>query len=506
MLETTTSFSSAPPCTLVIFGASGDLAKRKLVPALYELHRQGLLAPEFTVVGFSRTPMTHEEFRARMQGFTKTFVKENYSEAVWKSFAERLFYQPGDLTVPESVAELKKTLQSFAEKRKTGGNIIFYLSTLPNLYQEVIQGLGAAGFSKQDFKGPGWIRIVLEKPFGYDLASVQALNKQIEQHFHEKQVFRIDHYLGKETVQNILVFRFGNGIFEPVWNQHYIDHVQITMAEDLGIESRGAYFDTSGTLRDMIQNHLMQILAYVAMEPPVNFGADAIRDKKTELWKAIVPLTNENIHQYSVRGQYGPGEINTKKVVGYKQEEGVIPNSSTETFVALKLMIENWRWNGVPFYIRCGKRMPKSATEISIHFKPAPHLLFRNTACGQLDNNILCWSVQPKETISLQFVAKVPGQDVCIRPVKMDFDYSETFKAASAPPYERLLLDAMKADSTLFLRRDGDEICWSILDPLIKEWSKSTPQHFPNYAAGTWGPKVADELLLNDGRRWKNPC
>ncbi|HEX5734391.1 MAG TPA: glucose-6-phosphate dehydrogenase [Blastocatellia bacterium] len=493
----------ADPCTVIIFGASGDLTKRKLLPALYRLTQERLLPAEFAILGFSRSPMSHEEFRGKMKDAIITYSEaKRVDEAVWQSFAQGIYYISGDINDPDCYKRMTELLDQIDRERGTAGNRVFYLSVAPGLYSEAIEQLGAAGLARP--KPGSWTRIIIEKPFGHDLESAKQLNTDVAKVFEEDQVYRIDHYLGKETVQNLLVFRFANGIFEPIWNHRYIDHVQITNAEAIGVEGRGGYYETAGVLRDMIQNHVFQVLSLVAMEPPISLSANAVRDEKIKAMQAVRPMPAEAVAESVVRGQYGPGSVGGKEVPGYRQEQDVNPESATETYAALKLYFDNWRWAGVPFYIRSGKRMPKRVTEIAIHFKQAPHLLFRNIPSQQLEPNVLVVRIQPDEGITLRVGAKVPGQITRIRWVNMDFRYGASFGVSSPEAYERLLLDCILGDSTLYARRDMTERGWEIVMPILEAWQSAKP-NFPNYEAGTWGPEEADELLEKDGRQWRKP-
>ncbi|HMG36265.1 MAG TPA: glucose-6-phosphate dehydrogenase [Blastocatellia bacterium] len=493
---------AAEPCAVVIFGASGDLTKRKLVPALYRLTQERLLPAEFAILGFARSPMSDDEFRNRMKDAVLTFSDAHeVDDAVWESFANGLFYVAGDVNEPAAYSKLKEVLQRVDRERGTSGNRVFYLSTSPALYSEAIQQLGASGLAQPE--GQGWTRVIIEKPFGHDLQSAKQLNEEVAQVFSEDQVYRIDHYLGKETVQNLLVFRFANGIFEPIWNRRYIDHVQLTNAESIGVEGRGGYYDTAGVIRDMIQNHVFQVLSLVALEPPVNLGANAVRDEKIKAMQAVRMIPSEHVDEFVVRGQYGPGFIEGKRVPGYLEERDVKANSQTETFAALKLFFDNWRWAGVPFYLRSGKRMPKRVTEIAIHFRPAPLPLFKTVTEGQtMEPNVLVVRIQPDEGITLRVGAKVPGQVTRIRWVNMDFRYGSSFGISSPEAYERLLLDCILGDSTLYARRDMTERGWEIVMPILEAWSHSKAE-IPNYESGSWGPKEAHELIERDGRRWR---
>ena len=493
---------TAEPCTVVIFGASGDLTKRKLVPALYRLTQQRLLPAEFAILGFARTKMSHDEFRDEMKEAIVTYSEaKQVDEAVWESFAKGIFYIAGDINNPKSYSEIKKMLDKIDEERGTAGNRVFYLSTSPSLYAEAIKQLGAAGLAKP--KDKGWIRIIIEKPFGRDLASARELNVEVAKVFDEDQVYRIDHYLGKETVQNLMVFRFANGIFEPIWNRRYVDHVQITNAESIGVEDRGGYYDTAGVVRDMIQNHVFQVTSLIAMEPPINLSANAVRDEKIKAMSAVREIPKDRVNEFVVRGQYTAGAVAGKPVKRYREEKDVKPHSQTETFAALKLFIDNWRWADVPFYLRSGKRMPKRVTEIAIQFRKAPLQLFKG-AEQEMEPNVLVMRIQPDEGITLRIAAKVPGQVTRIRWVNMDFRYGASFGVASPEAYERLLLDCILGDSTLYARRDMTERGWEIVMPILEAWHESK-EEIPKYEAGTWGPQEADELIERDGRKWRRP-
>ncbi|HWR42560.1 glucose-6-phosphate dehydrogenase [Sporomusa sp.] len=494
---------SADPCTIVIFGASGDLTKRKLIPALYSLARKNLLASGFSIVGAARTPMRHDEFRETMCKANKRFTDAGLvHDIMWQNFAEGLFYNTTDTKSKESYEQLRQLLDEIDKKRGTLGNRLFFIATPPNMFTGVIQRLHELGLNKSP--DGGWTRIVIEKPFGLDLASAKQLNREVLKVFAENQVYRIDHYLGKETVQNIMVFRFANGIFEPLWNRHYIDHVQITAAESIGVESRGEYYEQSGAFRDMIQNHVMQLLALVAMEPPVSLDTDAVRNEKIKVLQAIRPFSPADVDRYAVRGQYSPGGTALTQLKGYRQELNINPHSTTETYAALKLFIDNWRWANVPFYLRSGKRLDKRVTEIAIQFKKAPHRLFKDNAGGPLESNILVLQIQPDEGISLSFNSKIPGQFINIRPVNMAFRYAESFSQKSPEAYARLLLDAMLGDSSLYARGDMVEKTWELLTPVLEAWQQFT-QEIPQYEPGSWGPREADELLERDQRRWRQP-
>jgi glucose-6-phosphate 1-dehydrogenase len=486
---------------LVIFGASGDLTRRKLLPALFHLEQGGLLPPELVIIGVARRPLG-EEFAEDMRTGIMEFSGVDANDPQLARFVRRIGYFPLSFDNPEDYGKLKVELDRISREKSIGGNRLFYLATAPEFFTGIIENLGAQGMAQPE---NGKVGVVIEKPFGHDLESARALNSEVNAVFHESQVFRIDHYLGKETVQNILVFRFANGIFEPIWNRNYIDHVQITAAETLGVEGRGPFYEKAGALRDVVQNHMMELLSLVALEPPSSFEAESVRREKLKVWQAIpsVPILN------AVRGQYGPGTVEGQQVVGYRSEERVSPESGAETYAAVRLEIENWRWAGVPFYLRAGKRLQKRATEISIQFKQPPLLIFdrmsSHAACQVIQPNLLTIRIQPDEGISLRFGAKVPTtpeMDVC--PVNMDFDYAAAFGKSSANGYERLLLDALLGDQTLFSHRDGVETTWALYTPILEAWAAKTPEKFPNYAAGSWGPSCSDHLLARGGHAWRN--
>jgi glucose-6-phosphate 1-dehydrogenase len=496
---------AAEPCVIVIFGATGDLTHRKLLPSLYSLAVEQRLPAGTSVVGFARRDWGTERFRSGAVESIQQFSPHTYQPSSADGFVRNLHYVEASFEDQAGYEELKRVCAELDQELGSRGNRLYYLATAPTAYAEIIEQLAAAGLvaSERDGRGPGgWTRIVVEKPFGHDLASAHELNETVGSVFREDQVYRIDHYLGKETVQNILAFRFGNGIFESLWNREHIDHLQITVAESLGVEGRGPYYEETGALRDMVANHMLQVLALVAMEPPVALDATAIRDEKVKVLRAIHPLSPAEVARRTVRGQYGSGAIGGESVPGYRQEERVSPNSTTETFVALKLLIDNWRWAGVPFYLRHGKRLPKRSTEISIQFKKAPELLFEQTNSAALEPNVLVLRVQPNDGIALRFGAKVPGPGMQIRSVMMDFGFGSAFGGASADAYERLLLDAMQGDAALFTRRDETEAAWRIVTSILEGWHHQRPPDFPNYSAGTWGPKAAHDVIARDHRSW----
>ncbi len=489
------------PAVMVIFGASGDLTARKLVPALYDLAAERRLPMEFSVVGVSRTPMSHEEFREKLRAALEEQRSGRVSEEVWDSFSKGIFYLAGDSKKTETYEELKGFLKKLDRERGTAGNRAFYLSASPSLFSSIVEGLGEVGLNEGE--DGGYSRLVIEKPFGRDLASARELNADIQRQFAENQIYRIDHYLGKETVQNIIALRFSNGIFEPMWNQHYIDHVQITVAEDIGVGTRGAFYEEAGALRDVVQNHLMQILCLTAMEPPVAFDADSLREEKVKVLKSVRRIPEGDVKDCTVRGQYDSGWVFGEEVNGYRGERGVDPDSQTETYAALKLFVDNWRWAGVPFYARAGKRMPKKSTEISIQFRRTPHTLFAGSETRSLEPNALVIRIQPEEGVSLKIGAKVPGSGFEVRSVNMDLLYGTAFLEQAPDAYQRLLLDMMLGDPTLFIRADEAEGAWDILEPVMSGWS--TDGEVAHYPAGTWGPEEAGELLAHDGRRWRRP-
>lgn len=487
------------PQILVIFGASGDLTQRKLVPAIYQMKRDRRMPPEITVVGVARRPWSHDYFREQMRQGIEEFGGGIGPEDFWKDFAQGLYYFPGDIDNPESYEKLKVFLAEIDEKRRTRGNRVFYLSVSPNFFPEAIRQLGSAGM----LSDPSKQRLVIEKPFGRDLSSAKALNRVVQNVCTEQQVYRIDHYLGKETVQNLMVFRFANAIFEPLWNRHYVDHVQITVAETVGVEDRAGYYESAGALRDMLQNHLMQIFCLTAMEPPNSLDADSIRTEKLKVLQASRLADVNNLEFSAVRGQYSAGWMKGKPVPGYREEPGVDPNSGTPTYVAMKFMVDNWRWQGVPFYLRTGKRLPKKISEIAIQFREVPLLIFQSAA-QQASPNVLTMRVYPNEGISLRFEGKRPGPDLRTRTVDMDFSYGSSFGVTSSDAYDRLLVDCMLGDQTLFTRADEVEEAWRLVTPALTAWETPTdPALVPQYEAGTWEPAEAEQLINRDGRRWR---
>ena len=488
------------PHALIIFGGSGDLAGRKLIPALYNLERDGLLPDRFAVVGQGRRPMDDATYRATLLEAASKYSRSGAPESEsWDEFAQSVHYLRGDSSDDEGFDRLTEELPALEQAHGTGGNRIFYLATQPSLFPEIIRRLGASGLTES----PGTCRIVIEKPFGRDLESAAALHAIANSVFDESQIYRIDHYLGKETVQNVLVFRFANSIFEPVWNRRYVSHVQITVAEEVGVEGRGRYYEEAGALRDIMQNHMMQLLAVVAMEPPVDFGADAIRDEKVKVLRALRRMSVADVRKHVVRASYSTGRMNGEDVPAYRTEDGVDADSLTETYIAARWFIDSWRWQGVPFYMRTGKRMAKRATEIAIQFRSVPHRLFSDSSSDGVPPNRLVMRIQPNEGISITFEAKQPGPSVRVRPVRMDFGYGQGFAEESPDAYERLLLDVMLGDQTLFIRGDEAEAAWAAVMPVLSAWrfDDGHPLHF--YEAGTWGPDAADDLLGSDGFRWR---
>ncbi len=487
-------------CTIVIFGASGDLTKRKLLPALYNLKALKLLPENFAVIGVAVTDSNDEMFRSQITSDIKQFATRPVDPAEWDDFAKRSYYISGDFNSPDTFAHLGAKIEDVRKTWNLPGNVLFYLAISPSFFGKVVEQLGNAGLTKE--APDAWRRIIIEKPFGHDLQSARDLNTQITSHVQESQVYRIDHYLGKETVQNIMVFRFGNSVFEPIWNRRYIDYVQITVAEQLGVELRGGYYDHSGVTRDMVQNHILSVLSLVAMEPPASISGDSVRNEKVKVLEAIRPMEPEEVLANTVRGQYGAGLIGGKSVPAYRSEPDVNPASNTETFVAMKLNVENWRWADVPFYIRSGKRLAAHTTQIVIGFKRTPLLLFGKEVQDDFMPNRLVIHVQPDEGITMDIHAKRPGPGISIANVPLDFSYNEFGESTAATGYETLLYDCMIGDMTLFHRYDSVDASWRIVNPILDVWQALHPRDFPNYAAGTWGPEASDRLVAKTGHAW----
>ena len=492
---------AADPCILVIFGASGDLTKRLLMPALFNLACDRLLPGRFAIVGIAMDEMTTEQFREKMTADIQKFgTRKNFDADLWSEFVERLHYTSGNFSDPNAYERLAQIVAGLEAEHHTAGNIIFYMATPPSIFGMISQHIDAAGFKKRE---KGWIRIIVEKPFGHDLPSAIELNHQLLTHWKESQIYRIDHYLGKETVQNILSFRFSNGIFEPLWNKNHIDHIQFSVAETVGVEGRGKYYDTSGVLRDMIQNHMFQMLAYLCMEPPASFKPDAIRNEKSKLLDAVRVMSREEVLTHTARGQYGPGKkADGSPAVGYRQEPDVNPESRTETFAAVELFIDNWRWEGVPIFLRSGKGLWKRGTEIIVHFKKAPEVIFRGTPVARLESNALIFHIQPDQGIEVRFQAKTPGPSLNLQPVNMRFNYSEAFEAGRGTGYEVLLYGCMIGDATLFSRTDLVETAWRVAQPMLDTWASLPMDESTSYPAGSWGPAAAFDLMERSGRGW----
>ncbi len=496
-----------PPCAFVLYGATGDLTHRKIIPALFDLSLQNLLPKQFAIIAFARRDKSDEDFRNDLQKAIKEFAPKLPADGdEWNRFAANIFYLRSNFDDLDGYKRLGERIKQLDQERNLGGNSMFYLATPPDNFSQIIQMLGQAGLN-QPMREGGWSRIIIEKPFGTDLDSAKKLNTELSGVFAENQIFRIDHYLGKETVQNILVLRFANQIFEPLFNKNYVDNVQITVAESIGLEGRGGYFEHAGITRDIVQNHALQVLTLIAMEPPVSLTADAIRDEKVKVLEAIRPFSIEDVAKYTIRGQYGPGTIEnkdkTEAVPGYREEEGVAPNSNTDTYSAFRFAIENWRWSGVPFYVQAGKRMPKRVTEVKIYFKRVPDVLFARLQPDAVQPNTLTLRIQPDEGASMEICSKIPGQEMHIQKIQMDFKYGSAFQVPIRDAYERLIIDAMRGDAALFTRNDEVEAAWGIITPILDAWRDLSCPIFPNYAAGTWGPAAAANLL--NGRAWHIP-
>ena len=498
-----------PPCAMVIFGSSGDLTKRLLIPALYNLAKAGRLSDKFALIGVDRTDRSHEEFRAYLAEGVRSFVSDTgtgpvtapFDARAWEFLAARMTHLKGDVTDPEMYDRLAQALKEAESEHGTGGNVVFYLAVAASLFGPVVERLAAAGLTREE--NQHWRRVIIEKPFGHDLESARALDARLAKVLSEHQIYRMDHFLGKETVQNIMVLRFANGIFEPLWNRDHIDHVQITVAETVGVERRAGFYEETGALRDMVPNHVFQLLSLTAMEPPNSFAADAVRTEKDKVLEAVIPLDDNDVRRNVVRGQYTAGVVRGQPVKAYREEEGVAPDSMTETYVALRLGIDNWRWAGVPFYMRTGKALTRRTTEIAIQFKQVPFALFRDTPVETLTPNVLVMQIQPDEGISLQFGAKRPGPDIHLGAVRMDFRYRDYFNTDPSTGYETLVYDCMIGDPILFQRADSVEAGWAVVQPILDLWrtDKSAPLEF--YTAGTAGPDGADQLLWRAGRQWR---
>jgi glucose-6-phosphate 1-dehydrogenase len=488
---------------MVIFGAGGDLARRKLIPSLYHLLKGGLLSDHFAVLGLDRLEMTDEDFRAHFAQPARDFLGDEYDETVWDRLSEHLYYLQGDFLDAAAYQRLSKRLAEVAAKHQMPQSYLFYMATPPRFFSDIISHLSAAGLCQEE-EGT-FRRVIIEKPFGNDLESAIELNRELHQYLQESQIFRIDHYLGKETVQNIMAFRFANGFTEPTWNSRFIEHVQITVAESVGVEHRAGYYEQAGALRDMIPNHLLVLLGFVAMEPPNSFDAYAVRDEVNKVMRAVQPMTPEDVLARAVRGQYGPGVMpDGEQVPAYRESPGVDPKSRTETYAAIRFMIDNWRWADVPFYLRTGKRMAAQYTEIAIQYRHVPFMLFRDTSVDKVRANMLVIRIQPDEGIQLSFSAKVPGPTMQLDTVSMDFCYADYFGNAPTTGYETLIYDAMNGDATLFKHAETVEAGWELVEPVMDVWSALPPRDFPNYSAGSWGPQAAGEMLRRDGFRWRH--
>ena len=493
------------PCTIVIFGASGDLTARKLIPALYHLFTEKQLPNPVRIIGFARREKSHEAWREELKAGLEAFSRtKRVDPAIWDAFAANVFYCQGEFSEAKAYERLGEQLAAFGQE-ELKNNLVFYLSTSPSQFAEVVEHLSCAKLLKRDGSGQGWQRVVVEKPFGHDLASAQKLNSDLTRFAHEKQIFRIDHYLGKETVQNILMFRFSNAIFEQLWTRQSVDHIQITVSEKIGVGSRGGYYEEAGAMRDMVQNHLLQVMALIGMEPPVSLEAEAIRDEKVKLLKSIRPLQPGDVDANVVRGQYSEGDVGGQPRLAYRQETKVKPGSNVETYVAAKFFVDNWRWSGVPFYLRTGKNLALSASEVRVQFRPTPNVLFAAQCGTKLDANAITLRLQPNEGITLRFNGKIPGTSLQLRPVRMHFSYDSEFGAYTPEAYERLLLEAMEGDATLFIRRDEVETAWGIVDPIREGWGNRPLTDREFYTAGTWGPVAAEQLLSLRGHSWRNP-
>ena len=491
------------PCTLVIFGGSGDLARRKLIPAVYNLLLDGILPPNYAILGNGRTPLSDADFRQTAREAIVKYSRQKISEKVWPDFERRLFFVAGSLQDPKAYKALRQRLEQIETDLKLPGNRIFYLAIPPTSIADAVEGLRSAGLVQPPSSEGPFSRVIVEKPIGRDLDSARKINEAVSRVFDESQIFRIDHYLGKETVQNLLVLRFANSIFEPIWNYKFIDHVQITVAEAEGVGTRATYYEEAGALRDMVQNHILQLLCLVAMEPPHSLDADVVRNARMEVLRCLRPIMGKDIEKYTVRAQYGPGKVNGEDVPGYRREPGVKPDSTTETYVAINLFVENWRWSGVPWYLRTGKGLAKRASEIAVFFKPIPQILFNANPAAPLDPNILVMKIQPEEGLTLRIICKVPGTKAKTNPVELHFQYGEAFAVPSPEAYERLLLDVMAGDASLFMRRDAVEASWAWITGILEGWDTFGTKWLPEYPVGSWGPVEANRLIESDGRAWR---